>query len=71
VEEIVRRLCNADANAMVEAITSAVKEHSAGRSAFDDETIVVLKVKKQPDGQSATIETARKRRKTSRSLRDV
>ena len=70
LEEVVRKLHDRPAEEIVKAVELAVREHSAGRSAFDDETIVVMKIR--PDGRDKTsIDSARKRKKTSTSLRSV
>ena len=45
VEEIVAKHHEKSAEQIVEAIFSAVRAHSKGVQAFDDETVVVLKVK--------------------------
>ena len=47
VEQIVRAQCNGSADDVVSAIFSAVNEHSEGVSAFDDQTVVVLKAKEK------------------------
>lgn len=48
VEEIVTKNCNATADTVVKAIFSAVAEHTAGEEAFDDQTVVVIRVKGTP-----------------------
>jgi sigma-B regulation protein RsbU (phosphoserine phosphatase) len=48
VEEIVAKNHKKSANAIVDAIFVAVAGHSKRVQAFDDETVVVLKVKDQP-----------------------
>jgi sigma-B regulation protein RsbU (phosphoserine phosphatase) len=45
VEEVVRKSVGAPPDAMVKAIFEAVTEHAAGEEAFDDETVVVIRVK--------------------------
>jgi sigma-B regulation protein RsbU (phosphoserine phosphatase) len=45
VEEVVRKNVGAPPDAMVKAIFEAVTEHAAGEEAFDDETVVVIRVK--------------------------
>ena len=48
VEKIVTANCNASADAVVKAIFSAVAEHTAGEEAFDDQTVVAIRVKGAP-----------------------
>lgn len=48
VEHIVKANCDASADTVVKAIFSAVAEHTAGEEAFDDQTIVVIRVKGSP-----------------------
>ncbi len=48
VERIVTENCNASADTVVKAIFSAVAEHAAGEEAFDDQTIVAIRVKGSP-----------------------
>ena len=45
VEEVVRKNVGAPPDAMVKAIFEAVTQHAAGEEAFDDETVVVIRVK--------------------------
>ena len=45
VEKLVEQHCNGSAQQVVDAIWDAVSEHAAGMDAFDDQTIVALKVK--------------------------
>ncbi|MCU1284407.1 MAG: serine phosphatase [Acidobacteriales bacterium] len=69
VEEIVRKNCDKSADDLVTAIFAAVDEHSAGVSPFDDETVVVVKIKE--NGAPASATSTSKRSKTSRALRNV
>lgn len=48
VEKIVTANCNASAEAVVKAIFTAVAEHTAGEEAFDDQTVVAIRVKGTP-----------------------
>jgi sigma-B regulation protein RsbU (phosphoserine phosphatase) len=45
VETIVKENCRLSAQAIVDAIFKAVQEHSAGGEAFDDQTILAIRVK--------------------------
>jgi sigma-B regulation protein RsbU (phosphoserine phosphatase) len=45
LEEVVSRNLSAPPDAVVKAIFTAVSEHAAGEEAFDDETVVVIRVK--------------------------
>src|SRR3954470_24114967 len=64
IEELVRFNCEKSAEELVTAIFSAITEHSAGVRAFDDETVVVLKVK--PDAQPEV--AAKKRTKPNKAV---
>jgi sigma-B regulation protein RsbU (phosphoserine phosphatase) len=70
VEEVVRKNCERSADDLVAAIFAAVDEHSAGVSPFDDETVVVVKIRENAPPISAS-STGRHRSKTSRALRNV
>jgi sigma-B regulation protein RsbU (phosphoserine phosphatase) len=70
VEEVVRKHCEGSADDLVAAIFKAVDEHSAGVSPFDDETVVVVKIRENAPPVSAS-GTAKNRTKTSRALRNV
>ena len=48
LEQIVINDANASADAVVKAIFKAVAEHAAGQDAFDDQTVVVIRVKGAP-----------------------
>jgi len=48
LEQIVISEANASADAVVKAIFKAVAEHAAGQDAFDDQTVVVIRVKGAP-----------------------
>jgi phosphoserine phosphatase RsbU/P len=48
LEKIVTANCNSSADAVVKAIFSAVADHTAGEEAFDDQTVVVIRVKDTP-----------------------
>lgn len=50
VEEVVQKNWKKTADEIVSAIFQAVVDHSAGASQFDDQTVVVLKVKGQDKG---------------------
>jgi phosphoserine phosphatase RsbU/P len=67
VEEIVAKNCERSAEEIVNAIFKAVQAHCNGVPAFDDETVVVMKVKEQPEAKSKTL----KAKKTSPALRSV
>ena len=70
VEELVRTHCDLSADGLVGKVFDAVKQHAAGTAAFDDETVVVIKIR----GDAATtekVETARKTLRTRGSLRQV
>lgn len=45
LEKIVTQNCNASADTVVNAIFSAVSEHTGAEDAFDDQTVVVIRVK--------------------------
>ncbi|HVP53362.1 MAG TPA: GAF domain-containing protein [Candidatus Eisenbacteria bacterium] len=49
LEKVVRENAQGSADEIAQAIYSAVSRHAAGVAAFDDQTIVVLKVKGTPD----------------------
>jgi phosphoserine phosphatase RsbU/P len=52
VEALVEKYANKSADYIVDAIFKAVTEHSAGADAFDDQTVVAIKVKeKEKDGK--------------------
>lgn len=48
LDQVVTNNCNASADTVVKAIFTAVTEHTAGADAFDDETVVVVRVKGAP-----------------------
>ena len=48
VEQIVARCTSDTAQSVVDAIFAAVNEHAAGVEAFDDQTVVALRVKEAP-----------------------
>ena len=68
MEEVVRLGCEKSADELVTAIFDAVQHHSAGVRAFDDETVVVVKIKQDSE---AEVSTSKKRTKTSKALREV
>jgi sigma-B regulation protein RsbU (phosphoserine phosphatase) len=70
VEEVVRKHHEGSADDLIAAIFKAVDEHSAGVSPFDDETVVVVKIRQNAPPVSAS-GTAKARNKTSRALRNV
>ncbi len=45
LEKIITEQCASSAEAMVKAIFKAVAEHARGVETFDDQTVVVIKVK--------------------------
>jgi sigma-B regulation protein RsbU (phosphoserine phosphatase) len=67
VEEIVAKNCGRSAGEIVDAIFKAVQAHCNGVPAFDDETVVVMKVKEQPEVKSKSL----KAKKTLPALRSV
>ncbi len=67
VEELVREHCDSTANQLVEIIFDAVSLHASGVRAFDDETVVVVKI--LPGRSTEQVEHARSRRETSAALR--
>ncbi len=70
VEEIIMANCERSADDMVTAVFAAVKAHSQGVDPFDDETVVVVKIK--PTASGTPIEVARKRtHRTIPALRNV
>ncbi len=48
VEQVVAANCNGSAKEIVNAIFDAVAQHAAGVNAFDDQTVVALKIRKSP-----------------------
>ncbi len=65
VEKIVATNCMSSARQIVDAIFAAVMEHAAGAPAFDDQTVVVLKVKDgaaSPKPASRGVKPAAKRK---------
>lgn len=68
VEEVVARNHELPAEKLVDAVIDAVREFSAGVRAYDDETVVVMKVR---DGGAGAAPPPKRPRKTSRSLRNV
>jgi sigma-B regulation protein RsbU (phosphoserine phosphatase) len=69
LEEVVRRNCGKSAEEVVDRIFDAMKKHCKGVPPFDDETVVVLKIKDH--GQTQSVEAARTRKRTSPALRSV
>jgi sigma-B regulation protein RsbU (phosphoserine phosphatase) len=67
IEEIVAKNYERSAEQIVKAIFDAVAAHSNGVAVFDDETVVVLKVK----DEAALKPKAQKTKKTSAALRSV
>ena len=67
MEEIVAKNCGRSAGEIVDAIFKAVQAHCNGVPAFDDETVVVMKVKEQPEVKSKSL----KAKKTLPALRSV
>jgi sigma-B regulation protein RsbU (phosphoserine phosphatase) len=67
IEEVVAKSCDRSADEIVKAIFGAVKAHSNGVAVFDDETVVVLKVKDEAAAKPKT----HKAKKTSAALRSV
>ena len=48
VEQIVARCAGRPADYVVDCLFKAVEEHAAGVEAFDDQTVVAIKVKESP-----------------------
>jgi sigma-B regulation protein RsbU (phosphoserine phosphatase) len=67
LEEIVMRNCGKTADELVTAIFQGVTEFSAGVRAFDDETVVVVKVREH----EVSVAPVKKTRRTTKALRDV
>jgi sigma-B regulation protein RsbU (phosphoserine phosphatase) len=67
LEEVVTKNHERSADAIVQSIFDAVRKHSKDVPAFDDETVVVMKVKDQAEDAAKS----RKAKKTSPSLRSV
>jgi sigma-B regulation protein RsbU (phosphoserine phosphatase) len=67
LEEVVTKNHERSADEIVQAIFDAVKKHSKGVAPFDDETVVVMKVKDQAEDAAKS----RKTKKTSPSLRSI
>lgn len=68
VEEAVAKYHELPAAGLVQAISKAVRKFSDGVSSYDDETVVVIKIR---DGGPPAVDTKRKPRKTSAALRNV
>jgi len=68
VEEVVARNHELGAEKLVDAVIDAVRKFSDGVDAYDDETVVVMKVR---DGGASAAPPPKRPRKTSRSLRNV
>jgi sigma-B regulation protein RsbU (phosphoserine phosphatase) len=66
VEEIVRQHHEKSAETLVAIIFDAIHEHSSGVRAFDDETVVVVKIK-----DTGKTTTSAKKRATTKALRDL
>ena len=66
IEEIVRLNHEKSADELVTAIFDAIEQHSSGVRAFDDETVVVVKIK-----EASKPAVARKRTTTTKALRDL
>ena len=72
LEAIVRKHHEESAEQIVDAIFAAVDAFSAGEPAFDDETVLVVKIRPGAHGHDAPATTASKRRnRTSGALRSV
>ena len=71
LEEVVRKHCEGSAEELVAQIFAAADAHAVGVAPFDDETVVVVKIK--PDTkQPGEVDVARRKgRKTSALLRNV
>jgi sigma-B regulation protein RsbU (phosphoserine phosphatase) len=72
LEAVVRKHHEDSAAQIVDAIFEAVDSFSAGVAAFDDETVLVVKIRPGKHGHEEIVATAKKRRsKTSGALRNV
>lgn len=68
VGEVVRKNCDLSAENLVDAIFTAVEQFCGGTPAFDDNTVVVIKVR---EGEKTAPEIARRTRRTTAALRKV
>jgi len=68
LEDLVRQNCEKGASELVDLIFQQIKEFSGGECSFDDETVVILKVK---DTAPIAQEPARRKKKTDPMLREV
>jgi serine phosphatase RsbU (regulator of sigma subunit) len=48
VEEVIAGCAEISADCVVKSLFKAVTEHAAGEEAFDDETVVAIKLKGEP-----------------------
>jgi phosphoserine phosphatase RsbU/P len=71
VDEVVAKHHELSAEGLVNEIFKAVRKFSDGISSYDDETIVVMKVKPASAGGGTETAARRRPRKTSSSLRNV
>jgi sigma-B regulation protein RsbU (phosphoserine phosphatase) len=71
LEAVVRKHHQESAEQIVDAIFAAVDAFSAGVAAFDDETVLVVKVRPGSHGHEEVETVRKKRRKTSGELRNV
>jgi sigma-B regulation protein RsbU (phosphoserine phosphatase) len=67
LEEVVTRNHEKSADEIVKAIFDAASAHAKGTAAFDDQTVVVVKIK----GQKPEVAKATKQKKTNPALRSV
>lgn len=70
IQEVVAKHCEAGAEKLVELLVQAVRKFSGRTPRFDDETVVVLKVKPQA-AEVARSDSARTKKRTSGALRNV
>ena len=59
VDEIVASSCGGSAGDILDAIFNAVIEHSEGVPTFDDQTVVILKVKERRSGSKSAAKADR------------
>jgi phosphoserine phosphatase RsbU/P len=71
LEDVVRKHHEHSAEQIVDAIFSAVDSFSAGVAAFDDETVLVIKIRPGVHTHDAADAARKKRSKTSGALRNI
>jgi len=67
LEEVVHKHCKGSAESIINALEKSVRAFAGATRPFDDETVVVLKVKDEADSSSQK----RRQQKTSAALRNV